>query len=228
MTDQPTGTIHSAKDIARIKRRAKMQLMAEAGINMTRTAAALGTSRASVLRFAKRSGVSFEPRAPHAERDGAVQDICVANDIHVRDNDDYREAIQDMKPLAAVDHLLGLLDGLTHRLPEMSLTPLPGLALTRLEARLLHHLDRRRDCPVAQETLMFAMYQLRPYEDWPDTRLVDVRICHLRRKLRQAKITAVWIDTFRNFGFCLRVKDGVRLDWYAQDLRADIPADSSR
>ncbi|MBN2629389.1 MAG: winged helix-turn-helix domain-containing protein [Rhodobacteraceae bacterium] len=213
MSDQPAGRVQSATDIARIKRRARMAQMADAGFSQTSTAQALGTSRASVLRFAKSSGVVFAHRAAQVGGEDVIREICGAGDIPVRNPDDYREAIQDMKPLDAVDHLLGLLDGLTHRLPEMSLAPLRGLALTLLEARLLHHLDRHRNRPVAAEALMFAMYQLRPDRDWPDTGIVGIRVCHLRRKLRQAQISGVRIETCRSFGFCLRVSDGVRLDW---------------
>lgn len=213
MSDQPAGQIQSAADIARVRRRARMTQMAEAGFSQTRTAHALETSRASVLRFAKASGVVFAPRGVGTGGEDVIRDICGADDIPVRDHDDYREAIQDMKPTAAVDHLLGLLDGLTHQLPEMSLSPLPGLSLTRLEARLLHHLDRHRNRPVTEEALMFAMYQLRPDRDWPDTNIVGIRICNLRRKLRLAE--GIRIETFRTVGFCLRVSDGIRLDWHS-------------
>ena len=221
MTDQPAAVIQSAKDIACIKRRAKMQNMAEAGVSITQTARSLGTSRASVYRFAQKSGVAFQHRPPETGRHNLIQEICRAEDIRIHDPDDYRAAIQDMKPMAAIDHLLGLLDGLTHRLPEMSLTPLPGLALTRLEARLLHHLDRNHNRPVSQEALMFAMYQLRPDQDWPETSIVDVRICRLRRKLRLAKITGLKIETCRGVGMCLRLSDGIRLDWTAAPAKGE-------
>jgi hypothetical protein len=213
MTDQPANTIHTATDIARIRCRAKMQQMAEAGFSMTRTAQSLGTSRAAVYRFAKSSGVVFQHGPPDTSTPDRVHEICQAPAIRVRDHDDYREAIQDMKPMVAVDHLLGLLDALTHRLPEMSLTPLPGFTLTRLEARLLHRLDRSRNQPVTQESLMFAMYQLRPFQDWPDTSIIGVRIFHLRRKLRAAKIKTIRIETSRSLGTCLRLSDDVRLNW---------------
>lgn len=214
MSDQPVGRVQSAADIARVRRRARMTQMAEAGFSQTATAQALGTSRASVMRFAKSSGVVFVPRAAGTGGEEVIREICGAQDIPVRDPDDYREAIQDMKPTAAVDHLLGLLDGLTHQLPEMSLSPLPGLNLTRLEARLLHHLDRHRNRPVTSEALMFAMYQLRPDRDWPDTNIVGIRICSIRRKLRLADISGVQIETCRGVGFSLRLSDGTRPNWY--------------
>ena len=214
MTDQPSATIRSATDIARIRCRARMQQMADAGFSITRTAQSLGTSRAAVYRFAKSSGVVFLHRPSDTGTPDTIHKICQAPAIRIRDLDDYREAIQDMKPIVAVDHLLGLLDALTHRLPEMSLTPLPGLALTRLEARLLHRLDRSRNQPVAQESLMFAMYQLRPFQDWPDTSIISVRIFHLRRKLRAAKIKDLRIETSRNLGTCLRLSADIRLDWH--------------
>lgn len=213
MRDRPPAAIQSARDIACIKRRAKMQHMAEAGFSITQTALSLGTSRTSVYRFAKSSGVVFRHRPAEADMQDAIHESCRAEDIRIRDTDDYREAIQDMKPIAAVNHLLGLLDGLTHQLPEMSLSPLPGLSLSRLEARLLHHLDRRRSQPVTEEALMFTMYQLRPDQDWPATKIVGVRVCNIRRKLRLANVSGVRIDTCRSVGFCLRVSNGVRLDW---------------
>jgi len=215
MSDQLSKILHTGKDISRIRQRARMQQMAEAGFSKTRTAAALGTSRASVHRFAKSSGVRFQKRPAQARQQELPQPPVEAGDIAILDPDDYREAIQDMKPIAAVDHLLGLLDGLTHQIPEMSLTPVPGLTLTRLEARLLYHLDRHRGRPVTQEALMFAMYQIRPYDDWPDTRVVGVRLCGLRQKLRQPDVPGLRIETRWGVGFCLRVDTGVTLDWHA-------------
>jgi hypothetical protein len=213
MSDQPVGRIETGTDVARIKRRARMKQMAEAGFNQTQTAEALGTSRTSVQRFAQSNSIVFAQRMARSGGEDVIREICDADDISINDPDNYREAIQDMKPGAAVDHLLGLLDGLTHQLPEMSLSPLPGLILTRLEARLLHHLNRHRNRPVATEALMFAMYQLRPDRDWPDTGIVGTRICNLRRKLRQAEISGVRIEACRAVGYCLQVNDGVRFDW---------------
>lgn len=216
MTDQPHAALHTDADIARVKRLTKMQRMAEAGFTITQTAQALETSRASVLRFAKRNGVVFHQRTSKPGAEDELPSIVTDSEIRVRDVDDYREAVQDMKPLVAVDYLLGLLDGLTHQLPEMNLSPLPGLSLSRLEARLLHHLDRRRNQPVTEEALMFALYQLRPDKDWPGTKIIAVRVCNIRRKLRLAKISNVQIDSCRGVGFCLRVSSGVRLDWYSK------------
>jgi DNA-binding response OmpR family regulator len=61
---------------------------------------------------------------------------------------------------------------------------------------------------------MFAMYQLRPFDDWPDTGIVGSRIFHLRRKLREAKIRDVRIETCKGFGACLQLGNGVQLDWF--------------
>lgn len=215
MSDQRPGPLHTGKDISRARQRAVMQQMAEAGFSKTRTAQALGTSRSSVHRFAKSSGVRFQKRPDRNSQQEIPQMTREAGDIAILDPDDYREAIQDMKPIAAVDHLLGLLDGLTHQLPEMSLTPLPGLTLTRLEARLLYHLDCCRGRSVTQEALMFAMYQIRPYDDWPDIGVVSVRLCQLRRKLRHPGVPGLRIETCRGIGVCLRLDPGVTLDWHA-------------
>ncbi|SLN77032.1 winged helix-turn-helix domain-containing protein [Roseisalinus antarcticus] len=215
MSDQTPGPLHTGNDINRIRQRARMRQMAEAGFSRTRTAEALGISRATVQRFAKSSGVRFQQHRARSSQQDIPQPPVETDDIAILDPDDYREAIQDMKPIAAVDHLLGLLDGLTHQLPEMSLTPLPGLILTRLEARLLYHLDRHRGRPVTQEALMFAMYQIRPYDDWPDVSIVNVRLCRLRQKLGDPEVPGLRIETCRGVGFCLRVDTGVTLDWHA-------------
>jgi hypothetical protein len=214
MSDQPAGITHTGEDLSRIRQRAKMQQMADAGFNKTRTTQALGISGTSVHCFEKKSGVRFQKGRSQIGREDANVQTRDAGDMRVIDPDDYREAIQDMKPTAAVDHLLGLLDGLTHQLPEMNLTPMAGLTLTRLEARLLYHLDRNRARPVTQEAVMFAMYQIRPYEDWPEISIVGVRICKLRQKLRHPEVSGLRIEVCRGIGFRLRVDKGVTLDWY--------------
>jgi len=219
---QINSTIKTGQDIIRMHQQAKMRRMAEAGFNKTSTAQALGVSRSAVTRFARSTNVVFS-RTPDGRPDPAtVKRILEATEASLIDGDDYREAIQDMKPAAAVDHLLALLEGLMHQTPEMTLSPLPGLTLTRLEARLLYHLDRHARRAVSREALMFAIYQLRPDDQWPDTNVLNVMICKIRRKLRKADITQVAIKTIPGAGYQLHVASGVMLQWRPAQPRDNI------
>lgn len=222
MFEQINSKVETGQDITRKHQQAKMRRMAEAGFNKTSTAQALGVSRSAVTRFARNANVVFSRRPDGRPDPGTIKRILEAPEASLIDGDDYREAIQDMKPAAAVDHLLALLDGLMHQLPEMTLSPLPGLTLTRLEARLLYHLDRHARRTVSHEALMFAIYQLRPDDQWPDTNVLNVMICKIRRKLRKADITEVAIKTIPGEGFQLHVASGVTLHWRPAQSRNDL------
>lgn len=83
------------------------------------------------------------------------------------------------------------------RVPEVSGRPLP---LSALEGRLLSRLLRHAGRTVTREALYQALYAYA--EQAPSERVVDVHVCHLRRKLREALGDAApRIRTVRGVGY---------------------------
>ncbi len=210
--DLGMAAVSSRRDIGVLERRAKMVNLAAVGATPSQAAAALGTSRASIARMERATGVTFRRddktglRPPEDAVEAAVQ-----AGVMLVDPDHLRERAYDMKPAEAVDFLLGVLEGLTHRLPEMTLEPFPGLVLTKMEARLLHHLDLRDGKPCTKEALMAALYHSEP-GDWPEVKLIDVFVCKLRAKLKETpfSIVTIWGVGYRLEGAS---GDNSRLDW---------------
>jgi two-component system cell cycle response regulator CtrA len=211
-SDVGLAAVTSRCDIGVLERRVKMAALAQVGATPSQAAAALGTSRASVTRMEKATGVTFrrDEKTGLKPLEGAVEAALQAGALLV-DPDHLRERAMDMKPLDAVDFLLGIVEGLTHRLPEMTLEPFPGLLLSKMEARLLHHLDLRDGKPCTKEALMAALYHSEP-GDWPEVKIIDVFVCNLRKKLKGTPFT---IHTIWGVGYRLEGASGdnFRLDW---------------
>lgn len=204
--------VTSRRDLDVVERRVKMAALAQAGCTPTQAASALGTSRAAIRRMEQATGVSFrrDDRTGLKPREDAVETALQAEVVLI-DPEDLRERAMDMKPLDAVDFLLGILEGLTHRLPVMTLEPWPGIRLSKQEARLLHHLDLRDGKAATKEALMSALYHEEP-GDWPDIKIIDVFVCKLRRKLEETPFSIV---TVCGVGYRLEGASGdnSRLDW---------------
>lgn len=64
--------------------------------------------------------------------------------------------------------------------------------LTAAEARVFSHLTTKPQC--TKESIMAALYGLKPNTDEPEIKIVDVFVCKLRKKLRPfgVKIVTVW------------------------------------
>jgi len=83
------------------------------------------------------------------------------------------------------------------RPPELDGTPLP---LSAQEGRVLSHLLRSGGRPVPREALHRALYALSDLN--PSERVIDVHVCNLRRKLRDALgARAPRIGTARGLGY---------------------------
>lgn len=213
-SDMGLNAVCSRRDIGVLNSRVKMAALAQVGATQTQAAEALGTSRASIRRMELATGVSFrrDDRTGLKPLPGAV-DAALEATATLIDPDHLRERAYDMKPLEAVDYLLGILEGITHRLPDMTLEPAPGLRLTKQEARLLHHLDLRDGKAATKEALMAALYHAEP-GDWPEDKIIDVFVCKLRKKLvgTPYSIETVWGIGYRLLGAS---GDNNRLDWRA-------------
>lgn len=75
--------------------------------------------------------------------------------------------------------------------------PLPDTHLSPMEARMLSRLLKGIGSLVTREQLMDAMYYDRA--DEPQVKIIDVLLCHLRKKLRgsQYRIDGVWGQGYR-------------------------------
>lgn len=119
----------------------------------------------------------------------------------------WRDAVADMRPDEAVDHLAWLLDEITWR-PELGREPLPGLVLRPMECKLLAVLHAAGGRVVPKRAALAALYDDRPGGETPDAKLLDVFVCHLRRRLAG---TGVEIVTHWGEGWSLRLAPGVAL-----------------
>ena len=91
-----------------------------------------------------------------------------------------------------------------------SSSALPGLALeqapmTKNELQLLEYLFANMGKCVHKERIWVALYSHKPEADWPESEIIKVLVCKLRKKLRHHKIT-----TRFGFGYQLdRLSDPV-------------------
>jgi two-component system cell cycle response regulator CtrA len=64
--------------------------------------------------------------------------------------------------------------------------------LTTSEARMFAHLTTKPHC--SKDSLMAALYGLKPDDDEPEVKIVDVFVCKMRRKLKPfgVEIITIW------------------------------------
>lgn len=74
--------------------------------------------------------------------------------------------------------------------------------LTEAERRMLLALQRAGDAGATKDRVMAAMYSDH-VGDEPGVKILDVRVCHIRRKLEAAK-APYWIETIHSTGWVLR------------------------
>jgi DNA-binding response OmpR family regulator len=118
----------------------------------------------------------------------------------------WKDAIQDMTPLDAVEHLVGILEELVWD-PPLSRSPLPGVHLTPSEARALYLLSRRGRAP--REALLAAICADRTCGDMPEPQLVSVTVCKVRKKLDGNDLRIVPVN---RFGY--RLEGTAELQWH--------------
>lgn len=110
------------------------------------------------------------------------------------------EKVEEMKPLDAVDYLLGVIEQ-TDSIKEPGVDECSeiGFEFTPTEARLVRALKRADGSPVSKDSLYTAMYFDRTSDDeLPGPKIVDVIVCKIRKKLVGYKI-----KTRRGFGYAL-------------------------
>jgi hypothetical protein len=149
--------------------------MAERGLCPTHAALAAGVSRAQVNRSERRHGVTL----PRAMQGSAIL------------RTDHREAVQDMKPLDAVEYLLGVIEAIIAPVDVDVVWNWPGAHLCPQEKRVLRVLALSR-LPVSRETLFGALNGDRaapPMEG--DGKIVYVILRRVRRKVAPSGVKVV-------------------------------------
>ena len=83
------------------------------------------------------------------------------------------------------------------------------LPVTAMQTRMLGVLMKFDLC--SRERLFFALYSDRPDSNWPDDRLIDVQISHIRKKLAPRSIS---IKTKWGQGWYMEAEDKQKVrDW---------------
>ena len=104
----------------------------------------------------------------------------------------------DMKPMDAVEYLLGVVQELEQVVVRDDVLAL-DIHLTPAERKILSALMNSNGALSKDALLSAACYDRHPNEDFPDVRLVAVYICKIRQKLppEVGHIETVWGDGYR-------------------------------
>lgn len=109
---------------------------------------------------------------------------------------DHREMIRGMSDKEAVESLCAILDDLFDPSLDDVWDYISKYKMTTLEARLCHALRSRPGRTITKEGLLAIVYSDRLDSDWPATKIIDVFVCKVRRKLKETnapfEIETVW------------------------------------
>lgn len=112
----------------------------------------------------------------------------------------YRELALAMRPMDAVDYLLGVIDEISsisssshHEIDEI------GVHFTRLERRLLLALYEHSPNLLSHRSIGKAMYFDSPDGDYPGDKIVQIYVCKIRKKLPKSwgEICLEWGHGYR-------------------------------
>lgn len=120
----------------------------------------------------------------------------------------YREIVQDMKPLDAVNYLLEVIDGLKQ--PVEFIWHFKDVRLTRAERQLVYTLATSKHAAVSRKALIDALMFGREGDDAPNEKILDVFVCRIRHKLRN---TDIKIITHWEQGYSIQVPKNYIWPW---------------
>lgn len=164
----------------------------QAGLSVNQTARELGLTPGQVTLVRKRLQLTFPAGQPSDANLPA----------------DYHAAIADMRPMEAVAYLTHLLDQLLWQGQAHGIEPIAGCRLTQKEAQLTYFLHQQAGRRVTTEAIMHALYSDRVAGDMPDTSVISVFVCQIRRKLKP-HVTINRTDA----GTALHLAPGTEIDW---------------
>lgn len=118
----------------------------------------------------------------------------------------HRAAVQDMKPLDAVEYLLRVIEGGTN----LTLA-IQNSGFTVTGARILSLLHARKGVPCPESDIYDAIYCDAAAEEMPEIGIVKSFIYQIRKKLPD-NMKLVHI---KRAGYVLQIADGTRAPWDA-------------
>ncbi len=164
------------------------------GLSPTAAARKLSVSRAAVVRAEARTAETL----PRTARDGVIF------------GNDHRAVAMSMPAPEAIAYLLEVIAGLG---PTTALDwTFPGAHLTRSERQVLRALVEAAPRIATKDALLDALMAGREGDDAPELKIIDVRICVMRKKLRPSGIL---IHTHWGIGYTLTAPEGFVWPWVA-------------
>lgn len=150
------------------------------GMSSTELAEEFGCSRTAVTRRARKLGIRI-----FGNKKVSVKTI--------------RATASDMKPSDAVEYLLDLIEDMwPHHDDDLVLEAVLH-GFTSKEAQLLISLTSDR--VLTKEMAVDSLYAFQPHGEIPETKIIDVFVCKIRKKLRDLKwdfeIKTIWGRGYR-------------------------------
>ncbi len=109
---------------------------------------------------------------------------------------EFREAVHGLSDKEAKDYLMDVLDYLLDPTMENLWDNVEKYGLSPRESRVLHALQRAGKRPLTKNGLMAVAYSDVPDTEWPQVKIIDVFVCKIRKKLREAnadfEIETIW------------------------------------
>lgn len=167
-----------------------LEIAAAQGMNPNQLAREAGVYRADVVRAERREMVSLK----RAVREDAMK------------GRDYRDAVQDMRPIDAVEYLLGVIDELVDRPAQP--WALPGVMMTVGERNVFYTLARAKGRIVSKVGIMRGYMLGRGADDEPELKIIDVFVSRLRKKL-----SGTGIEIFTQWGVGYRMTAPTDVVW---------------
>lgn len=176
-------------------RKIDLEAARASGVHLSQLARDIGCSRGAVQRAEEKYGVTIL-RLPH----GVLRPIGFSG---------FRQAVQDMAPLDAVNFLLDVLGNLVGALPDgRADIGWPDVHLAPGERAILQILFRHEGRVVSRDAIMDALYGHSP--DAPEAKILNVFVCRLRPKVAGRGVT---IATTYGVGWTLTRDQGVVFPW---------------
>lgn len=114
---------------------------------------------------------------------------------------DHREIVQDMKPLDAVDYLLGIIELNAPALTDVSASDIVGVWLRPIQGRIVATLLAANGGVVSKGRIFDAIYcDVVSADDLPDIKTLDMHVCLTRKRLKGSRFS---INTHWGVGYSL-------------------------
>lgn len=123
---------------------------------------------------------------------------------------DHRAAVQDMRPLDAVDYLLDVIEAIAPPASHTAQWDFDGVHLTRSQKKILRAIAAGRGAIVTRDQVYAALVADRRECDWPTYKSVEVQLCFMRRRLAGSPVR---IETVFGQGYRIAAPVGTVWPW---------------